>query len=453
MKKDRMIAVVLICALLAVSCGKNERTEKDSTATDSVSENTTDAGNSGNSDLLEDVYNTDDDFTVIKWAMPNLYLPDEDICSQINDIIEESGIAVKIDFIGIGSNLEEENEIEIDKYEEQNGTLDIITTGGWLSQYGSSAFAAGGYFYCLDDYLLTDEGAKLYSSFAPIDWERTSVDGKNYTVPKVSYSNYDSSVFISVNNDYVDYFSEFDGTYEALADIYNEIDNENLKIVYENLDLEILYALSGYGYYDKIAVDENGNLCQTDEIDNFSTVCEGISEDLAKGTAESKDSHGDVHEENVLAYIYTGANNSERDGMTAYLISGDCYSHKCGYTYGVRSKSENIDLSLQVLTEFYSNKKIVELVNGISEEEIDNRKEYMENIQGTVFTDFVFESTSEQTELMQEYVEALFDLPDAIKGNNGISDILSAAGDDYYQSLFDDMNDELDDWTGRNAIK
>ena len=330
----------------------------------------------------------------ITWCLYPWNRPDPETQNRINQLLEAKGCNCRVRFVCMNF-LTDENLTEwLENYEQKNGSIDILNAGAWSSTEAANTFAES-HFLPLNDLLASEEGRTLRALWSDGAWARvTSADGTVYAIPRANTktavsSCFNAGIYITVSEEYREYFANFDGTYQSLRDIYNSIGQADLMIEIScGFTDRLMNALMGYQDYAGIPYDPKDqkfvNLANSDELTNLLTMVKG---DLEQGitvhrtgsidwsavmdvqtSAGGNDSQGAAADgRKALAVIHEGICRAQ-DGFFELCMAEDPYYYNCALSYGINRNSEKKDLAAAILYTCYSDPEIASLLNPDSDD-------------------------------------------------------------------------------------
>ena len=464
MKKKRTIGflLLLINMALMVSCSrgkKNQQNDLSSTATPNVEIGLTGAVTPPSGTTITPTVGTEDQPNHIVWAVSGFAYISEETQAEIQRLIEEKGIDCTIEFTSAEHYGGEEYVAWLNGEKEKNSAPDILTGCFWKTGTIEGASFLKKEFYPLNEFLQTENGSQLYDAYAKLEWKRTEVDGKIYIIPNRPRSERkDSGVYLYVNTQYESYFDSFDGTYDSLRKVYDEVHDDNLIIAMGSAGTITTLAMMG-GYreiYDASYHEPSQKYIDLTRDTHTKEFLMTWYTDLQEGLLVSEVEPEDLPE-NALAYIHYGKLDS-LNGYSEYVVLPDLYETLAGGSYGVLKDSTHKDLAIQVLAACYSDPRIASLLTWreSDEEEWQEKTAYLKTCQASSFTGFVPALSKEQIALLDSYNDAVDSLVRSIYDTRGNKPVLNP---DYVESLeqffsrqrdygdvFDVLNQQLDLW-------
>lgn len=463
MKRHSVFAILMVMLFCVTACGKKpqeKKTEPTETpsveATASVTEPVTGKPTEAavTPEPWENATNRVSFVTVFFYSIP------EENQREINRLLYEKGLDCRIDFVCYPVTEEREYEEWLEKYEEDNGPVDILSSGVW-DHFSLGTEFAEQRFLSLDEYLQSAEGQALKDSYGEAEWRKVTVSRHIYSIPKSKRDLTDIGLYMAVNGKYAGYFDSFDGTYDSLEEIYGKIGDPELKMVFEDgFGEDELAALLGYktiyyaGTYDagkKRAVNlfEDGRFAEM-----LKKVYAGFERGiLINGQFE------EAEPEQILASVYEGKKRVP-DGFTEYCLIPDTYETNATATFGVNKGSAQADLAIRVLSACYSDPAIASLIDwGESDPEgWKEKQELLKQAPLTGLTDFSPQLTDSEKLNLKAYSQRLRELcseiylyvpgSDTHYLNPDYEDVIEEYldGGDAYREGTDALNQELGKW-------
>lgn len=369
--------LVIILSMLVIGCKKSGENKKTSlTPTPAVIEDPPEVK------VYPTAYQTSNTIT---WLLPFYSELTEQNRNEINRILYENGLDCQISFVKTTPLNGRNFETWLEEYEKHT-PLDVINSGSWtLGDAEQSSFVEKRMVQ-LNEYLKTDNAEVLKETYTEEEWKSVAVDGNIYVIPEAVYQiddkiyRVETGVYVAVNESYLDFFENFDGTYASLRQIYNDIGDSELRIVTDGMPAgSSLYALMGYSalFYDQLPFcEDTENVINMLEGEKVKNTLKQIYEDMLSGTLLNRQLSGDT-EEKILAYIYMNGEN--KDGFREYKILSNLYDFNCAGKYGISVNSTQKELALQILTVCLSNPEILaQLYPGADVQTIARRTELID---------------------------------------------------------------------------
>lgn len=390
----------------------------------------------------------------IKWILFSEPQLTDDNKNTINRILYEKGLDVRIDFLAKGA---KSNQEYID-WVRNEVCPDILTAGSWFSPSLGYEFLKTD-FLPLNNYLYTSEGGRLREAFGSVEWKKVTLDGNIYTVPRNSNRfSYNNAVYIAINNDYSESFASFDGTYASLKRIRKDLNNPEVKILFDYVEYDKVFALLGYHtvYKGMLPYDpQTGKLLDPARVaEEEKALCNSLFEDIKSGIIVNQAYDAAIPEKS-LAIVFTGI-RSEIPGYTIQVLLEDNYEVNPLMSYGVYRGSEQSELALQVLTACFSDPEISSIINwGIRDGAAWNeRTRLMMTEQESNLTGFRPALSGEEEKSLKPYTQGqmeLFmdlyraDLSGAMKLNSAYQPRAFYIDDSFAVGI-DALNREIDQW-------
>ena len=378
----RIMIILLFCMCLA-GCKKTEQENK----TTEQGNETTNVPSSPEKEFAVRVYPTVySTSNTISWLLPFYSELTEKNRNEINRIIYEKGMDCQIQFIKTSPIIGKDFESWLQEYEKTN-PIDIITSGVWsLGDPQQSRFVENR-MVLLNEYLETEEARALKGTYTEEEWKSVSIDQKVYVIPEAAYQLEDSfqvevGGYVYVNESYLDYFEEFDGTYDSLRRIYDKISDSNLHIVIDGIPGGVcLYGLLGYSslFYELLPYnDETQKTVNLVDGNEAKDLIKQMYEDVRSGVIVNLQTSGKMPDK-VLAYIHGGGSISQ-EGYKENRIACSLYDFNCAGKFGVSVNSTQKELAEQVLSICLSDPEILcQLYPGIDIETMAKRTELLKN--------------------------------------------------------------------------
>ncbi|MBR0133530.1 MAG: hypothetical protein IKR27_07175 [Lachnospiraceae bacterium] len=321
---------------------------------------------------------SDDKSPRITWAIEKYsemsFVMSREMLDAVNEIIHNNGINASLEILvfehpGYGSSIYNSDFTRIyskwiDEYEKEFGPVDIISGGFGKTSQDVAQFLKSGMFLCLNEYLTTEEGRKLYEGFAENDWKLTSIDNKYYSIPmNTKYVVQSKTPSIGFNKNYIGDISEFDGSFESLLSLYDQSGSDKKIVLKDSTSIE--YML-GYELWEGICFDEQNRKFHDIYSDENLIMIIDEYQDMLSANSKDRflyfDDNNKYSDEDVFArFCYS--EESKSDNYIYYDYDERTIRQKYNATNGVRSTSENIELSLKILNLVYSEVGIADILN------------------------------------------------------------------------------------------
>jgi len=313
----------------------------------------------------------------ITWT--NVFIPEENR-NEINRILYEKGLDCQIRFVKAGDHFGTEYAQWLD-YCEETIPLDIISSSSWSQGESEVYDFLNTRMFPLNDLLETEEGKTLKEAYTANEWRECTRNRKVYTVPVAVrgsfYTGYtiDTGLHISVKEDYLDFFTEYDGTYTFLKEIYKRIGNNDLCIVINQIDETMLYGLLGYKALHYAAIpysEELRSVPDITETDELPSLLKNLYDDLNSGLLINPSVASEIPD-NVLVFLEGNA-TTERTGFRDLVIQDGTYEFNCNMKFGINRTSTQKELAFQILSVCFSDPDILCLIYpGVDRNLIDER--------------------------------------------------------------------------------
>lgn len=372
---------------------------------------------------------------IITWAY--LFYPGISAENQrdINRILQEKGMDCQIRFVLPldidGAPLTGTGYASwVDDYEEKY-SLDIITSGTWPAGVTADIDFVKKHMEPLDSYLKSGEGKVLLEEYTEDEWRQVSLNECTYVIPSFVLGTpdaygLDGGVYASINAKYEHFFSEFDGSYSSLRQIYSTIGDESLRIVISGLPgPRELYGLLGYSMLntglpysreEKCVVD----VSKTEEIPN---LLHELYADMEAGILINQAWTAEVPQDCVLVYIRTKI-GTPQDGFVDYQMAPGIYELNLRAKYGISVNSKKKDRAFQVLKTCFTDPDILCLLYpGIEKELVSRRMEILSPFGKGDLSGILLEFDERQMELIQGIVPAYTGLFNNLQCRNEESDV------------------------------
>lgn len=295
-----------------------------------------------------------------------IYGPEQENQEKINRLLIEKGYDCTVKFVGMGVPVNQGMYECVESWERNGNKPDIFSAGVWSSGMEAKAFAEK-QFVPLNGFLESEDGQRLYSYYCRGDWDEvTSADGIIYTLPRqryrtTEYSNFNKATWLTINNRYLEYFTDFDGTYLSLRHIYDEIKDDDLVIELANADDSLLFGMMGYQTYYGYPYDSATHCFVNPASDEcFKCTLEQLWEDINNGITDVAGIIGPKPEQ-LLACVHEGP-MQPKEGYSEILMTEDAYHFNVRMCYGVSKDSEQKELAMHVLAALFSDPEIARLL-------------------------------------------------------------------------------------------
>lgn len=327
----------------------------------------------------------------INWVVSFINGPTKAEQDKINRLLREKGVDCYVNFIyNVHADDAEEYLKWLDEAHTSYMKYDIINSQARPAESNKNypLIIERDYMIDLSEYLQTELGAKLYQAYAPMDWDLIRIDGAVHSIPSITtWSHRYRGVFLSVNDKYAEWFEDFDGSYESLRKIYDDIGDRNL-VIQMDMTGQVLFACMGYQTINNaILYDQKQDriLSVLDVSDQLNTLTAELHRDLSEGILEAPYGQEKVEKE-VLAEYYR-FDRKKKEGYTDILITEDLGLARRGFNYGISKDSEKKDLAFRVLATCYSDPEIAAILRKpVDAEEEGSWEERMERLKDVDIT-------------------------------------------------------------------
>ena len=371
----------------------------------------------------------------ITWELGFYGAPNSDGQKEINRLLLEKGYDCEIQFVPTGAYTTDMIRPWLEDYEANNPPLDILFTGSFNDDYFEAIDFVREKYISLSDYLESEKGHSLKDFFSPFEWSHMTIGGGIYAIPlMISPIASTPFVYLYVPDRYIELFSDFDGSYSMLMDIYSAHHTADEVIVLGGMS-----TLESFLPYKRYLRTVPYDAKERAFID-ISMDPEGI--ELIKTMAE--DFHAgklieptltQVADENVFAFLRYS--QIEQEGFTAFPLIGYAGYINLNMSYGVSQKSENPELALEILSACYTDPEISAylLPEMEGEEGIAKRRAFLSQVEVGDIQDFFPELPKAQQETMIRYSTAY---------RNLFNSLIIYAYDEELKTERWMMNDEYD---------
>lgn len=412
-----VITIVFICFTF-VACGKKRQQDSDVpsvpvTATPTgmdahVPGFVDDYEPSGEIYMIPAPYETSQSVTMV---IPRLFWSaiSEESMNEINRILYEKGLDCQIIFVRADNVNTGAQYIRWLDYCEQTVPIDVLYSGNWNPEIDSEMIPfVEERFLPLNDYLKTEEADTLWNTYTEDEWMSGTINGKTYLIPRaaIDYNGktcLDIGTYISVNEKYEEYFTDFDGTYASLKAIYERIGDSELCILTDGLDY--IPALLGYSFVfqDELPYQRDAKrVIDITQADEYAKLLKNLYSDMCSGVLVDYPRTGVVPEQ-ILAVIHR-CRGLFVDGYKEYLISPDYHEFNWNGKYGVSVRSEKRELALKILSACFSDPDILCLLNpGSDREVLAHRMELLSDAPKSELAGIFFEETFSAMRKVKKY--------------------------------------------------
>lgn len=399
----------------------------------------------------------------IRWVLGFFDKLTEEEKAEINRLLKEKGFECKIQFIDSKALVGEEYQ---QWYKLNNGVYqnfyDIVSSSGWSTRNGPRDFILEN-FLELTEFMKTEEGKALYDAFAPLDWERVKISGKIYSLPSVvPYMRNNSGVYISVNDRYSEYFRDYDGTYQSLRRIYEEIGDSSLvlrielkpAVLFSFLKLRTMF--NAYPY----STEEHCFVSPLELGEELDQLADWIYEDLQDGFVQIPDD-SEPDSSKILAEIYY-LDRPKKEGYSDYLLTESIVTPYLSLNYGISKNCTNKDQVFRVLAFCYTDPDISAILRNMNKistfteyrvtEEWSERLERLGDLDVSQYelTGFLPETDPKLARAENELINDLakqFELY-FLSGHEDktLTEVLSKYRGTYYERLFEIINSQAEEY-------
>ncbi|MBO4476985.1 MAG: hypothetical protein J5757_01515, partial [Lachnospiraceae bacterium] len=342
----------------------------------------------------------------ITWELGFYGAPNSDGQKEINRLLLEKGYDCEIRFVPTGAYDTDMIRPWLEDYEANNPPLDILFTGSFSDDYFEAIDFVREKYISLSDYLESEKGRPLKEVFSPFEWSHTTIEGNIYAIPPmISPIASTPFVYLYVPDRYIELFSDFDGSYSMLMDIYSAHHTADEVIVLGEMStLESLLPYKRFLRTVPYDVKEQSFVDISMNPEDIELI-KRIAGDFHTGKLVVP-TLSQVADENMfvlLQYV-----RIEKEGFTAMPLNGYAGYINMNMSYGVSQKSENQDLALEILSVCYTDPEIAAylLPEMESEEAIAKRRAFLSQVEPGDIQDFFPELSKSQQETMIRYSTA-----------------------------------------------
>ncbi len=395
----------------------------------------------------------------IIWELGPYATPKIEAQNQINRLLMEKGYDCEIQFVSTGAFKSEDRIPWLEKYEASNPPFDILYTGSWNYDVFKAMDFVQERYISLSDYLNSDDGRVLNVFFTPYEWAFTTVNGCIYAIPLMvnPSSSIGLSKYMYVPEKHADLFSDYDGSYEMLREIYDQSGQKEKMIILQ--DLTLLEAFTDYSrYLYSIPFDlKRERFADLSEEKTIKELISGMAEDVQNGVL-SYPVMEDVPQDRIFAIIQSG--RAEFPGYVEIPLQKTSAYLNLNVSYGISKKSEKKDLAFRILSVCYTDPDIQEylLPDMGGKEMIDKRRELLSQIEVGAVQDFIPQLSDEMkdtflsypyTRLFNEILAYTFDNDIKtyrwmVNEEYDVDEILKEMEAPEYRELIDELNKQLD---------
>jgi len=408
----------------------------------------------------------DDSRPKLVWAVHITAYISEEIQVEIQKMLDEKGINCRIEFTPRIDHVNEAYLKWLDGKKSEGSAPDILSGCFWEHGLVDLVPFLQKELLPLNSYLESEQGKKLYDSYAKVEWDRTAVNGAIYSIPlrQRKYQNTQGKYYLCVNNEYKSYFEKnFDGTYASLRKIVGSIPASPKVAMLPRVSLypvASLFQISEVTYSSyRWETNEIVDLTKQTEFKNllldiYADYQSGLLIDIATV---------DQVTGNACAYFgFSGDGYAIPEGYTEYVLAPELYLSSPGAgSYGVSAFSEKQDLAFQVLSACYSDPKIASLLfwRTADEDRWNERTQFLRTCASSSFTGFIPDITPEEFLILQSYENDLRTLVDKFYLGQGESRALNPdfpnevdqffSSPKDYGSILEKVNDQLQGWVDK----
>ena len=378
--------------------------------------------------------------------------------AKVQAFLKEKGIDCRVDFVSVPNLVGDDYAQWLDERKTENQAPDILSSCVW--QYGipEAVEFLKKEFHPLDEFLGSNDGKALQDSYAAVEWKASTVEGKIYTIPLRLSGQRDTTKYIYVDNRYKEAFeASFDGTYESLRKIRDEIADTGAVIGTSGFGESLLQAFAGcsavYGSC-RVSTCSPVDLTREPEVKK---LLQDIYSDYQNGVLVDAETPDRISG-GLFAYVNNGR-IAAPEGFTEYRWAPDLFKTAVSFSYGVLAASPRAELAMKVLSVCYSDPEIASLLSW-QYSDGENWVEctaYLKTCKPTALTGFVPRLSEEQMKALTRYDEDLFTLCSMMQVNRGgkmelNSEFLSLLDEFYanpsdYGDVFEEINKQLSTWT------
>ncbi|MBP5461675.1 MAG: hypothetical protein J6Y20_06080 [Lachnospiraceae bacterium] len=400
---------------------------------------------------------SDDDSSIVWAVLITSWIPEE-ARVQIQEMLDKKGLNCRIEFVEVNDPGKDYWDW-LNKMKKKGTGPDILSAGVWEHGMIDAAAFEEAEMLPLNDYLETEEGKALWDSFAEVEWDKTELHGKYYTVPYRYFGSYE--LYMYVNDRYLEEFSaSFDGTYESLRALCSADPDSPRVIATGNFTSYLLRAFMGY--QNLFGASYNLKTQRVEVLTNQSETKELLQMiylDYQNGLWNMMGDEESMElPEDTLVYI-TNEEAELPEGYTKVIWVPDPCSTIIGSAYGVSATSNQRELALKVLAACYSDPEIASLL--CWKEEVDAERwtaktAYMNSLTTRYTTGFFPDISTDQYDVLRKYSDELSDLCSKMSWEiNGTFRVNTSYPEylEYYFSnpqdygdIFDVLNEQLATW-------
>lgn len=454
-RKYLTLNVLFIILLLMTSCHMSDSSD---TSAPSL---TADEASSSEHVPLED-----DHTPKLIWAVSRFAFISEETQAEIQRFLDEKGINCRIEFTPLLDQGGQAYAKWLDERKKEGTTPDILSGCFWEHGIVDLVSFVQKELLPLNSYLETEEGKKLYNSYAEVEWNRTAINGVFYSIPYRirQYKNSQGRFFLCVGDQYKSFFDEwYDGTYASLRKVIDAIPDLPKIAVVPNFDI-----YHAYSFFQTQAVFSAPYCWERNEIidltreNDFKELLLDIYEDYQRGMLIDIETAEQV---NGYACAYIGFSGEVDgyynipEGYTEYVLAPERYlSSPGGGAYGISAFSEKQDLAFQVLSACYSDPKIASLIfwRVADEDRWNERTQFLKTCVPSSLNNFIPDITPEEFSMLKTYDNDLGNLGRELYQAHGESRALNPNFPDVvdqffsspkdYGPILEKVNDQIQRW-------
>lgn len=393
----------------------------------------------------------DDDPTPhVVWAVHFSSYISEEAQAEVQRRLKEKGIDCRIDFLPVLYLAGDEYTDWLAKQKEENTVPDILPSSVWRDGILGAAEFSESELYPLNDFLNSGDGRALREAYTDVDWNRTTIHGKIYTVPgRVANLN---EVYLYVNDRYRDDFENaFDGSYDSLRELCRSYSGDGPVIVAENFSSRILSAFLGCNsaLFNASYAPQTKEFIPLTNQRKTEELLRTVYSDLQDGSIlriifdpEEPEEPRNIPD-NTLVYI-RNTRIDVPEGFSEVVLMPELFKAALGASYGVSADSHRKDLAMQVLAACYSDPEIASLLcwRAVNAEGWKERTDYMNSRSEESLAGFFPEISRSQYLALKQYDEDLSSLcTKMFLERNGRLDGINQNYPEYLENFFHDAED------------
>lgn len=406
----------------------------------------------------------------VTWMLNTFPRISSETQDAINRLLSEKGYDFKVSFVNdeCWTNARYEYVEYLNDFEKNNPS-DIISSYYWPVGDTSHRDFVEEHFAPLDEYLMTEAGQKLMDYFSANEWKQCSLNGKQYVVPRAMIDNGNEGIvldgtFLSVKEEYVTFFNEFDGTYKSLKDIYHQIGDDSLCIVIDGIWEETVYGLLGYPvlYGGHLPYQTDTQTVVNRSENEVLELVKVLYQDIASGVLVNLSRTEEIPE-GVFVRIHLGM-EGPREGYKEYMLAPGNFEGNCKARYGISVKSKHKDLAFEALAVCMTDPDILQLLHAKTHMDrslYENRKELVSVMPNDRLAGIELSLPDELSVQFSEYEGAFSSFADSmyLRDTSKRQEYSLNANWDadkaweiflsqtpYYQDVCDSINSQIDEW-------